>query len=98
MYLAGEFTQVNPVVKKFWKVDAYAGSYHFYCYCREKRLFSIKMEVQVNPLAAENMVNVFVSAATERDSGSEDQAWKILDPFMIILMRISTNLSRKLFM
>ncbi|XVF45709.1 hypothetical protein PTKIN_Ptkin02bG0228300 [Pterospermum kingtungense] len=86
MYLAGEFTQVNPDVEKnserLMRMQALITSS---ASAVEKRLFSIKI-CSLSTIAREYIALCSVSSlpfkdlilkATERGSDSEDQAWKI---------------------
>ncbi|XVE67327.1 hypothetical protein DITRI_Ditri08aG0151700 [Diplodiscus trichospermus] len=86
MYLAGEFTQVNPDIEKtserLIRLRALITSS---ASAVEKRLFSIKI-CSLSTIAREYIALCSVGSlpfkdlilkAAERDSGSEDQAWKI---------------------
>ncbi|KAK6253995.1 hypothetical protein QUC31_015715 [Theobroma cacao] len=86
MYLAGEFTQVNPDVEKnserLIRMQALITSSGT---AVEKRLFSIKI-CSLSTIAREYIALCSVGSlpfkdlilkAAERDSGSKDQAWKI---------------------
>ncbi|XWS55196.1 hypothetical protein CRYUN_Cryun10bG0153800 [Craigia yunnanensis] len=86
MYLAGEFTQINPDVEenseRLIRMQAFITSS---ASAVEKRLFSIKI-CSLSTIAREYIALCSVGSlpfkdlilkAAERDSGSKDQAWKI---------------------